>query len=59
MLAVMLAGLNAIWFKYALHPKIDAAGEGFPVTTARTIAVISLIAWTSVIVLGRMIPYLE
>lgn len=59
MLAVLLAGLNAVWFKYALHPKIDAAGEAFPAGTARMIAVISLVAWTSVIVLGRMIPYLE
>jgi hypothetical protein len=42
-----------------LHPKIDAAGEAFPAGTARMIAVISLVAWTSVIVLGRMIPYLE
>lgn len=59
MLAVVLAGLNAVWFKYALHPRIDAANEAFPVITARTIAVISLALWTSVIVLGRMIPYLE
>lgn len=59
MLAVVLAGLNAVWFKYALHPRIDAAPGEFPLATARSIALISLLLWTSVIVFGRMIPYLE
>ena len=59
MLAIVLAGLNAIWFKYALYPSIDAADQAFPLATARSIALISLVVWTSVIILGRMIPYLE
>ena len=58
MLVIVIAGLNAIWFKYALHPRIDAQGHAFPLATARSIALISLVAWTSVIVFGRMIPYL-
>jgi hypothetical protein len=59
MLAIVIAGLNLLWFKYALHPKIHAADDTFPVATARTIALISLVMWTSVIVLGRIIPYIE
>jgi hypothetical protein len=60
MLAVLLAGLNAVWFKYAVHAKIDASGAAADSgLTAQTIAVISLILWTSVVVLGRMIPYIE
>ena len=55
MLAILVAGLNVLWFKFGLQPKLDAP----PVRTARSIALISLVLWTAVIVLGRMIPYLE
>lgn len=60
MLLVLLAALNALWFKIAVFPKTmqrpDAADVG---TTAKVIAVLSLLLWFSVIVMGRMIPYLE
>lgn len=60
MLAVLLAGVNALWFKYAVHEGIALAGNSRePAATARVIAGISLLLWTSVIVFGRMIPYLE
>jgi hypothetical protein len=60
MLAILLAGLNAVWFKYAVHAKIDVSDPaGYPGLTAQWIAAISLVLWTSVIVLGRMIPYVE
>lgn len=66
MLAIVLAGLNLIWFKYALYPKMEGADQPngardqiFPIGAARASALISLVLWTSVIVLGRMIPYVE
>src|SRR5690606_258667 len=30
MLAIVIAGLNLLWFKYALQPKIDAPAQAFP-----------------------------
>jgi hypothetical protein len=60
MLAVLLVGLNAVWFKYAVQAKIDAPDAAdYPRLPAQSIAVISLALWTSVVVFGRMIPYLE
>jgi hypothetical protein len=62
MLAVLLAGLNVIWFKRSVHPLIVAdGGRGGRVDLPWSAAVIgglSLFLWLSVIVLGRLIPYL-
>jgi hypothetical protein len=58
MLLVLLAGLNALWFKYAVHAGL-ARGDRDPDAIARLIAAISIILWSAVIVLGRLIPYLE
>lgn len=58
-LALFLAGLNVLWFKYALYPKLDVPDDKFPVVIARAVALISLMLWTSVVVFGRMIPYVE
>ena len=60
MLAVLLAGLNALWFKFAVDLEALASDNtAQPRMTLRWIAGISLLLWTSVIVFGRMIPYLE
>ena len=60
MLAILLAGLNLLWFKLALNMEKVTADSAFqPGLTIRWIGGISLLLWTSVIVLGRMIPYLE
>lgn len=60
MLFVVLAGLNAVWFKLAVAPNEQALlDEHRNAGTARIIAAISLILWTGVIVLGRFIPYVE
>lgn len=60
MLAILLAGLNLLWFKFALDLKtLEARNAGDPGLAVRWIGGISLLLWTSVIVLGRMIPYLE
>jgi hypothetical protein len=60
MLAVLLAGLNLIWFKRSIHPLIVAGGDGhveLP-ASAGVIGGASLFLWLSVIVFGRLIPYL-
>lgn len=60
MLAVLLAGLNAVWFKVSVHPQIVADGErAILPDNARVIAGLSLVLWFSVIVLGRLIPYVK
>ena len=56
-LAIILAGLNAVWFKYAVHRKIVQSEE--LATDAKIIAGLSLAIWILVIVAGRMIPYVE
>ncbi len=60
MLAVLLAGCNALWFKFALDwdNLTDVPGQNAR-TSIRWVAGLSLVLWTSVIVLGRMIPYFE
>jgi hypothetical protein len=60
MLAVLLAGLNALWFKLSLNLKsLPGQSSGKPSMRIRLIAGLSLLLWTSVIVFGRMIPYLK
>jgi len=60
MLAIVLAGLNLLWFKLALNVKaLEAQGSDDPGLMVRWIGGISMVLWTSVVVLGRMIPYLE
>ncbi len=60
MLTVLLAGLNAIWFKLSLNLELlPAQSPGNPGMRIRLIAGLSLLLWTSVIVFGRMIPYLK
>ena len=56
-LAIVLAGLNAIWFKYAVYQKIMQSRE--LATDAKIIAGLSLLLWILVIFAGRMIPYVE
>ena len=58
MLAVVLAGLNAIWFKRAIHPHVINGAVALPASTP-IIAGASLLLWGSVIVFGRLIPYLH
>jgi len=60
MLAVLLAGLNAIWFKLSLNVEsLPVESTGNPGMRIRVIAGLSLLLWISVIVFGRMIPYLK
>jgi len=60
MLAVLLAGLNALWFKLSLNlESVTTQNSENTGMQIRLIAGISLLLWTSVIVFGRMIPYLK
>jgi len=60
MLAVLLAGLNALWFKLSLNlESVTTQNSENTGMQIRLIAGISLLLWISVIVFGRMIPYLK
>jgi len=60
MLTILLAGLNLLWFKLALNMQKVMADNSFqPGLAVRWVGGISILLWTCVIVLGRMIPYLE
>jgi len=60
MSGILLAGLNAIWFKFSVDWKLLMSDPtATPSSTTRLIAGISLVLWTAVIALGRWIPYLE
>ncbi len=57
---IVLAGLNALWFQFKVHPATLKAPQGSgPDSATRVVAVLSLVLWFGVIVMGRMIPYLE
>lgn len=57
---IVLAGINALWFWFGEHAKLSRLADGeqadFP---AKVIALGSLVIWVIVIILGRLIPYLE
>lgn len=60
MLLIVLGGVNAMWFQFVEAPKIKSLPPGAPTTlTVKFIAALSLVLWIGVIVMGRMIPYLE
>ena len=57
---IVLAGLNALWFQFKVHPATLKSSPGSdPDLATRVVAVLSLVLWLAVIVMGRMIPYLE
>jgi hypothetical protein len=59
MAAVVLAGLNALWFKLAADEVLTADDSAaVPRPMVKWIAGLSMLLWTSVIVFGRLIPYL-
>lgn len=57
---ILLAGVNALWFWFGEHSRLSKLGIGEQADySAKLIAAISLAIWVGVIVLGRLIPYLE
>lgn len=60
MAVIVVAGLNTAYFVRRVKPQIDAGVRSADLTPdARVVAWLSLFLWTSVIVLGRFIPYVE
>jgi hypothetical protein len=59
-LFILLAGLNALWFKFSVYPLTMKNPEtNDSGNLAKVVAGLSLLFWFGVIVLGRMIPYVE
>lgn len=59
MILVLIAGLNALWYYWKIDKDIkhwDAHGD--TPALAKTIALISLVSWTGILLLGRLIPYI-
>jgi hypothetical protein len=60
MILILVAGLNALWFWLAKHGRLSSLPDGVQADiTAKFIAGLSLVLWIAVIVLGRLIPYVE
>jgi len=60
MVLILFAGLNAAWYFWKVHPVIDSwEADCNPPVQAKTIAALSLAAWTAVLLLGRLIPYVS
>jgi hypothetical protein len=58
LLAVVIGGLNALWFKWAEAPHIERLpDDGDASARAKVVALLSLTTWVVVIVLGRFLPY--
>lgn len=59
MVLVLLAGLNALIYKYKVEPMIRASGaHGEYPLLAKAVGLASILLWTGVISFGRLIPYL-
>lgn len=60
MIMVAVAGLNALWFTIGEHKEMAKLADGADAPLrAKVVAFTSLVAWISVIILGRMIPYTD
>jgi uncharacterized membrane-anchored protein len=60
MVLVLIAAANALWFMYAEQRKIAALdSEKRPDTSVRIVALISIILWVLIILLGRLLPTYE
>jgi len=59
MVMVLLAGLNALWFKYRIDPVMPSWDKESAIPfEAKFVGAASLVLWFSVLFLGRMIPYI-
>lgn len=60
LLLIFLAGLNALWFEYKFgRSVISWGGVAVLPKGAKIAGWISLISWSLVVILGRLIPYLD
>lgn len=57
---IVIAGFNALWFEFKFGKTAHVWGQEaqFP-TGAKLAGWVSLVSWTGVVILGRLIPYLE
>ena len=59
MVLVLIAGLNVLVFVWKINPVIgDWDSHGDTPALAKTVAWVSLVAWSGVLLLGRLIPYI-
>ena len=60
-LLIIFAGFNALYFTFRVRPRIVAGADNFQDigVDAKISTALSLTFWTSIIVLGRFIPYVE
>jgi uncharacterized membrane protein len=57
---IIIAGLNTLYFVRRIKPQMDAGVESNHLQHgAHVVAWLSLVLWTSVIILGRFFPYVE
>lgn len=60
MFLILLAGLNALWFQFVESPRLKSLPPGTDTgLTVKFVAALSLLLWLGVIIMGRLIPYLE
>jgi hypothetical protein len=60
MVLVLIAAANALWFMVAEQRKIAALGiDERPDTSARVVALVSIMLWILIILLGRLLPTYE
>lgn len=57
MLAILLAGVNMAVFQFGAYRGVAAWDRGTPPGAARLAGALSLLLWTSVLVLGRVIGF--
>jgi hypothetical protein len=58
MLLILLAGLNALWFKLGVFIDVDKWGPGIDASRlAKVISALSLLIWIAVITAGRYIAF--
>ena len=60
MILIVIAGVNVAYYMLRLRPQIQRGLEDAELSgSVRYVSALSLLLWTSVIVLGRIIPYVE
>jgi hypothetical protein len=58
MLLILLAGLNALWFRLGVFIDVDKWGPGIEASRlAKVISALSLLIWIGVIIAGRFIAF--
>jgi hypothetical protein len=60
LLAICIGGANALWFKFAEAPRIEMlTDDAVPDRRTQFVAALSLLVWITVIILGRLLPYVS